>query len=35
MDESHDASIVDPGYGLNHELTSDKFIHEWVLARLS
>ncbi|KAK5046034.1 hypothetical protein LTR84_008821 [Exophiala bonariae] len=34
-DEAHDAAIVDRAYGLNHELTSDKFIQAWILERLS
>ena len=36
VDESHDAFMVDRSYGLKQEgLVSDRFITEWILARLS
>lgn len=35
VDEGHDAYVVDRAYGLKLALTSDKFLQEWILARLS
>jgi hypothetical protein len=35
VDEGHDAYIVDRAFGLTSALTSDIFVQEWILARLS
>jgi hypothetical protein len=35
LGEGHDAIVADRAFGLMHELTSEKFIQTWILARLS